>query len=208
METLIESTKEGGLPRAGGCEQLENDYPVASNPRGDPIAMLTSKMQEALNAQLNAEYYSSYLYLSMSAYCESIDLKGVAHWFLIQGQEEMAHVMKLFNYIVDRKGEVRLQAIDGPPTKWDSPLAVFEAALAHEQHVTERINKLTELALAEHDHATWTLLQWFISEQVEEEASLDVIVEQLKLAAGAPAALFLLDRELGTRTLTPAPSGG
>ncbi len=169
--------------------------------------MLTSKMQEALNAQLNGEYYSSYLYLSMSAYGESIDLKGFAHWFLIQTQEEMTHAMKLFNYIVDRKGEVRLRAIDGPPTKWDSALAVFEDALAHEQHVTERINQLTDLALAEHDHATWTLLQWFISEQVEEEASLDVIVQQLKLAAGTPAALFMLDRELGARTLAPAAGG-
>jgi len=169
--------------------------------------MLSSKMHEALNAQINAEYYSSYLYLSMAAHCESINLKGFGHWFRIQSQEEMVHVMKFFTYVLDRKGEVELRAIAAPPTRWDSPLAVFEAALAHEQHVTSLINKLAELAWTEHDHATSTLLQWFINEQVEEEASADLVVQQLKLAAGAPAALFMIDRELGARTLAPAAGG-
>jgi len=166
--------------------------------------MLSKKMQEALNAQINAEYYSSYLYLSMAAYCESSNLKGFGHWFQIQGQEEMVHVMKFFNYVLDRKGAVKLNAIEGPPAKWESPQAVFEAALSHEQHVTSLIHKLAELAAAENDHATATLLQWFINEQVEEEAAADAIVEQLKLAGGTPAAMFMIDRELATRTLAPA----
>jgi len=168
--------------------------------------MLSKKMQEALNAQINAEYYSSYLYLSMAAYCESINLKGFAHWFEIQAQEEMVHVMKFFRYVLDRKGTVELKAIAGPVTKWESALAVFQAALAHEQHVTSLINKLAEVAAAENDHATATLLQWFITEQVEEEASADAICEQLKLADGTAAALFMIDRELGARVFTP-PAG-
>lgn len=163
--------------------------------------MLTAKMQEALNAQINAEYYSSYLYLSMAAYCDSINLKGFAHWFEIQSQEEMVHVMKFFHHVIDRKGTVELRPIEGPPKTWDSALAVFEAAYKHEQHVTSLINKLMGMALADNDHATSTLLQWFISEQVEEEATVDAIVQQLKLADGAPAALFMLDRELGARVL-------
>jgi ferritin len=169
--------------------------------------MLSQKMQDALNAQINAEYYSSYLYLSMAAYCEEINLKGFAHWFEIQGQEEMVHVMRFYRYVIDRKGMVALKAIQAPPTKWDSPLAAFEAALTHEQHVTSLINNLMDVAQSEHDNATATLLQWFINEQVEEEAAADQIVQQLKLADGAAAALFMIDRELGARVLTtPAPA--
>jgi ferritin len=168
--------------------------------------MLSQKMQEALNAQINAEYYSSYLYLSMSAWCQEANLKGCAHWFLIQSQEEMGHVLKLFNYVVDRKGRVRLGAIEAPPGQWESALGVFEAAAAHEQHVTDLINQLVQTAVTENDFATHTLLEWFITEQVEEEATVDAIVQQLKLADGTPAALFLVDRELGARTL--AASGG
>jgi ferritin len=166
--------------------------------------MLSKKMQDALNGQINAEYFSSYLYLSMAAYCERIDLKGFGHWFRIQAQEEMVHVMKFFDYVLNRGGEVTLTAIEGPSASWASPLAVFEAALAHEQHITSRIGKLVDLALAESDHATNALLQWFVNEQVEEEASADVIVHQLKLAADTPAALFMIDRELGQRTLGAA----
>ncbi len=165
--------------------------------------MLSKKMLEALNDQINAEYYSSYLYLSMAAHCERLNLKGFGNWFRVQAQEEMVHVMKFFDYVLDRGGEVKLKAIEGPATSWASPLAAFEAALAHEQHITARINKLVDLAIAESDHATNTLLQWFVSEQVEEEASADAIVQQLKLAADAPAALFMIDRELGQRVFTP-----
>lgn len=169
--------------------------------------MLSQKMQDALNAQINAEYYSSYLYLSMAAYCEHVNFKGFANWFRIQSQEEMVHVTKFFDYVNDRRGRVELKAIDGPPTTWDSPLAAFEAAGKHEQHVTGLINRLSSLAISENDHASHGLLEWFVNEQVEEEATVDQIVAQLKLAEGAPAALFMLDRELAQRTLAPAPGG-
>jgi ferritin len=161
-------------------------------------------MQDALNAQINAEYYSSYLYLSMAAHAESLSLKGFAHWFRIQVQEEMMHAMKFFDYVVNRRGVVKLATIECPPTTWDSPAAMFEATLKHEQMVTDRINKLADLAIAEHDHATHTLLEWFISEQVEEESVADNIVEQFKLTKGSADSLYLIDRELGTRTLSTA----
>ncbi len=170
--------------------------------------MLSKPMLSALNDQINAEYYSSYLYLSMAAYCEEIALKGFAHWFRIQSQEEMVHVMKFFDYVVDRKGRVELMPIEGPPTAWDSPLAVFEASLKHEQYVTSRIHKLAEQAITDHDHATHTLLEWFLTEQVEEEATVDQIVSQLKMVKDAPAGLFLMDRELAQRTLAPAGGAG
>jgi ferritin len=160
-------------------------------------------MQEALNSQINAEYYSSYLYLSMAAHCEAASLKGFGNWMRVQAQEEMFHAMKFFDFVLDRGGRVELGPIDGPPTKWESAVDVFEATLAHEQHVTALINKLVDLAIAESDHATHTLLQWFVTEQVEEEASADEILQQLKLVGDAAHGLFMLDRELGQRTFTP-----
>ena len=168
--------------------------------------MLKKKMLDALNDQINAEYYSSYLYLSMAAWSESVNLKGLANWFKVQALEEMVHVMKFFAFVLDRKGEVELKPIEGPPTKWASPVAAFEATLSHEQYITSRINNLVDLALAESDHATNTLLQWFVNEQVEEEASADQMLSQLKLAGDTPAALFMIDRELGARVFTP-PAG-
>jgi ferritin len=170
--------------------------------------MLSKKMQDALNAQINAEYYSAYLYLSMAAWCEENNLKGFGNWFRVQNQEEMVHVMKFFGYVIDRKGTVELKAIQGPPVAWKSPTEVFQASLAHEQHVSDLINKLVDLARDEHDHSTYNFLQWFVTEQVEEEANADGVLEQLKLAADAPAALFMLDRELGTRVFTPPPAAG
>jgi len=169
--------------------------------------MLSKTMQDALNDQINAEYYSSYLYLSMAAWADSANLKGFANWFRVQVQEEMVHVMKFFQYVLDRRGVVKLAAIAGPPTQWASPLAAFEATLAHEQHVTGRINKLADLAIKENDHASHAILEWFVDEQVEEEATADLILQQLKLAGDAPAALFILDRELGARTFTPPAAG-
>jgi len=165
--------------------------------------MLSQKMQEALNSQINAEYYSSYLYLSMAAHCEAASLKGFGNWFRVQALEEMTHVMKFFDYVLDRGGRVELAPIDGPQTKWDSPVDIFEATLAHERHVTGLINKLVDLAIAESDHATNTLLQWFVTEQVEEESTADEILQQLKLLGDAAHGLFMLDRELGQRTFTP-----
>jgi ferritin len=170
--------------------------------------MLSKKIQEALNAQINAEYYSSYLYLSMAAYCDSMNLKGMGHWFEVQGSEEMIHVMKFFRFVLDRKGTVELKAIQGPPTQWKSPLAAFEASAAHEAHVTGLINNLVALAQSENDFATVAFLQWFVNEQVEEEASVDAVVQQLKLADGTPAALFMIDRELGARVATAAADAG
>lgn len=165
--------------------------------------MLSAKMQAALNAQINAEYYSSYLYLSMAAYAESISLKGMASWFRVQAKEEMDHAMKFFEFVHNRRGQVELKPIEGPPTKWDSPLAVFEATLKHEQHVTALISKLASQAIEENDHASHTFLEWFITEQVEEEAAADQIVQQLRLIENAPGGLFLIDRELAQRTYAP-----
>ncbi len=163
--------------------------------------MLGNKVQEAFNEQLNAEYASSYLYLSMAAYAEAENLKGVAHWFRVQSQEELHHAMKIFEFVVDRGGRVLLTAIEAPATKWKSPLHLFEATLEHEQYVTKRIDKLVDLSIAENDHASHGFLQWFVNEQVEEEATVEEIIAQLKLVEGAPGGLFLLDRELAQRGL-------
>jgi len=165
--------------------------------------MIKKKMQEALNKQLNAEYYSSYLYLSMAAYFESMNLKGFANWMRIQTQEEMVHVMKFYDYLIERGGKVTLSPIEGPPIKWSSPLAAFENAYQHEQKVTGLINDLVNLAIAEQDHATNNFLQWFVSEQVEEEASADEVVQKLKLIGKDSGGLFMLDRELAQRVFTP-----
>jgi ferritin len=162
--------------------------------------MISKKMQNAINSQINAELYSSYLYLSMSADFSSKNLPGFANWMKIQAQEELGHAMKLYNFIEERLGRVTLKAIDAPATEWDSPLAAFEQALKHEQKVTGLINKLVDQAIAENDHATRGFLQWFVDEQVEEEASADAMVQQLKLMKGAPGGLYMLDKELGRRT--------
>jgi ferritin len=164
--------------------------------------MLSKQMQAALNDQLNAEIYSSYLYLSMSAYFQSFNLAGFANWMRIQVQEELMHATKFYDYINERGARVSLTSIAGPPTEWDSALAVFEFGHQHEQDVTSRINKLVNLAIEEKDHATNNFLQWFVSEQVEEEASFAEVKQQLKLMGDAPGGLFMIDRELGTRVFT------
>ena len=162
--------------------------------------MLTEKMQEALNGQLNAELYSSYLYLSMHAYFKSINLDGFANWMYFQAQEELTHSMKIYDFINQRGGRVKLLQVESPPNEWTSPLEIFEATLAHEQKVTGLINELVEKALAEHDHATNIFLQWFVSEQVEEEESVGGVLEQLKLMGEAKGGLFMIDRELTKRS--------
>lgn len=161
--------------------------------------MLSKKMLDALNDQINAELYSAYLYLSMSAWSESCNLKGFAKWFKVQWQEEVQHAMKFFDYIGDRRGQAQLKAIDNPPASWASPLAAFEATLEHEQSVTARIGKLVELAQADKDFATQNFLQWFVNEQVEEEAAADEIVQQLKMIGPSTGSLFYIDRHLGKR---------
>ncbi len=162
--------------------------------------MITKKMETALNEQINAEMYSAYLYLAMAAHFESENLSGFAKWMRVQTQEETAHAMKLFEYVGERGGKVTLKTIEAPPATWKSPLAAFEASYKHEQFITDRINKLTELAAEQKDHATEVFLQWYIKEQVEEEASVDKIVRTLKATNGAPGALYMIDRELGQRS--------
>ena len=162
--------------------------------------MLSEKMEQALNGQLNAEMYSGYLYLSMNAYFKSINLDGFANWMHYQAQEELAHAMKFYDFIISRGGRVKLAQVDAPPNTWDSPLAIFEATLEHEQKVTGLINDLVELALAEHDHASNIFLQWFVSEQVEEEENVGGVLEQLRLMGEAKGGLFMMDRELAKRS--------
>jgi len=161
--------------------------------------MLTEKMEKALNDQINEELYSSYLYLAMSAWFESQNLSGCAAWMGAQAREENGHAMKFFKFINERRGRVTLKGIKEPPKEWKSPLAAFEASLNHEQHITGRIDELMNLALAEKDHATAAVLQWFVSEQVEEEAHVDSIVQKLKMAEKAPGALLMMDHALGER---------
>ena len=166
--------------------------------------MLPEKMQKALKGQLNAELYSSYLYLSMNAYFKSVNLDGFANWMYYQAQEELEHAMKFYDFIIQRGGKVQFQQIEAPPGEWSSPLAVFEATLEHEQKVTGLINDLVDVAHEERDHATNIFLQWFVSEQVEEEENVGGVLEQLKLMGDANGGLFMIDRELAKRS----PSGG
>jgi ferritin len=168
--------------------------------------MINKKVEKAINEQINAEIFSAYLYLSMSAWFETQNLPGFATWMKVQFQEEMFHADKFYNYIHERGGKVILKAIDGPQTEWKSPLDVFENALAHEQKVTALINDLVALAEQEKDNATRISLEWFVTEQVEEEKSADDVIQQLKLVADAPGGMFLLDREMGQRTFTPPPA--
>jgi ferritin len=165
--------------------------------------MIGKKMETALNDQINAELYSAYLYLSMAAYFQAVNLPGFATWMRVQTQEEVMHAMKMYDYVNGRGGRVTLKAIAEPPAKWESPLAAFEAVYKHEQLVTGRINDLVDLAIKEKDHAANTFLQWFVNEQVEEETSADAVVQQLKMAEDAPGTLFMIDRELGQRVFTP-----
>ncbi len=169
--------------------------------------MITQKMEQALNGQLNAEFYSAYLYLSMAAYFESTDLPGFGNWMRIQFAEEQFHAMKLFNYIMERGGRATLKAIDAPPGEWKSPLDVFEDTLAHEQKVTGLINDLVYLARDERDNASEIFLQWYVTEQVEEEDNASTLIGQLKLIKDSPQALFLMDKDLSQRVFTPPVKG-
>lgn len=168
--------------------------------------MLSERMVQELNKQLNAELYSAYLYLAMAAYFHANNLDGFANWMMVQNQEETMHAMKFYHFINERGGRVQLDTIAKPEGEWTSPLDVFEATLRHEEKVTGLINHLVDVAIAERDHATNAFLQWFITEQVEEEAAADNIIQNLKLAGSNPQALLMLDRELGTRVFTPPPA--
>ena len=168
--------------------------------------MLSKKMEAALNEQLNKEIYSAYLYMSMSAYSTYIGLKGFANWFMVQYQEEMMHAMKFYDYINNKGGRVKLMAIDAPPTEFQSPLDMFDKTLKHEQFVTKRINDLVDLAIKEKDHATNIFLQWYVTEQIEEEANDSDIIAKLKLVGETGEGLFMLDKELAARVFVPPPA--
>ena len=161
--------------------------------------MLGQSVQDAVNTQINNELFSGYQYLSMSAHCESIGFPGFARWMRAQAEEELEHAMKFFDYIHDRGGKVMLQPIAQPQLGFGSPLALFETALAQEQKVTGMINELYRLSQQENDYASQTFLQWFVTEQVEEERNVGRVVEMLRMVDGNSSALLTLDRELGQR---------
>lgn len=161
--------------------------------------MISPKLQEAINKQINAELYSAYLYKSMEAYFKSVDLDGFANWMNVQFQEEQAHAFGFFNFMSDRGGDVVLTAIEGPKVKWKNAIEIFEDTLAHEQVVTSLINNLVTLAHEERDYASVNFFQWYVKEQVEEEANATKILHQLKLVSGEGQAVLMLDRELQAR---------
>jgi ferritin len=164
--------------------------------------MLNKKMEQSLNEQMNREMYSAYLYLSMSAHCTNKGLKGFANWFMVQFHEEMFHAMKFYEYINLQGGRAILKAISQPPSSFESPLEMFSKTLEHEQFITKSINELMELAIAEKDHATQIILQWYVTEQVEEESNDNEIISQLRIIKDDPQGIMLLDRELAGRITT------
>lgn len=171
--------------------------------------MLSDKMLKELNDQITREFHSAYLYMAMSAYCESENLPGFANWMRLQAQEESCHALIFFNYVCERGGKVVLGEIKAPPATFKSILDVFEKTLAHEQYITASINDLMGLALKEFDHATRVMLQWFVTEQVEEEANAGQILARLQRLKGSGNGLLMMDRTLGSRTFSvPSPLAG
>ncbi|MEN3014082.1 MAG: ferritin [Endomicrobiia bacterium] len=160
---------------------------------------LSKTIQKELNLQLNRELYSAYLYLSMAAYFDSVALKGFSHWLKLQAKEETNHAMKFFDFILERNGEVELEPIDKPKTSWNFPVEAFRDVYEHEQKVTGYINKILEAAIKENDYATQNFLQWFVSEQVEEEAQSFEILQKLEKCGTSIGSLFVLDHHLGKR---------
>jgi ferritin len=165
--------------------------------------MISKKLQDALNDQINKEVFSEYLYLSMAAYAHSNDMDGIANFFQVQAQEEHFHAMKIFNFIIDRDGKVELKAIDAPKVDFSSFIDVFEETLKHEQYVSKTINDLADLAIKENDHAVVSFLKWYIDEQVEEEANASKILNRVKIVEGKGQGLLMIDTELASRTFSP-----
>jgi len=165
--------------------------------------MLNKKLEEALNAQINAEFWSAYLYLSMSADCASKGYGGMANWFNVQFKEEQDHAMKIFNFVISRGGKVNLRPIDKVTQSWKSPLAAFKDTLKHEIVVTKMINDLYALATEEKDYATQSMLQWFVDEQVEEEETAQAYIDALTMIGENGFGIYQFDKELATRTYTP-----
>lgn len=170
--------------------------------------MLNKRMEERLNEQIRHELQSAYIYFGMAAYFEAISLKGFANWMTVQAQEELTHAYRIFNYINDRSGRAVMKPLEAPPIEWASPLAAVKNAYDHECKVSASINECVSLAFEEKDHMSYTFLQWFVSEQVEEEANADDVVQKLKLIGDNPSGLFLLDNELSKRTFAAEPGGG
>ncbi len=166
--------------------------------------MISAKMQDALNEQVNKEFYSAYMYLAMSAYCNTSGLPGFANWMRMQYEEEILHVTKMYDYILDQGGVVKLKAIEQPPVEYGSPLEIFEKTLEHERFVTRLINSLMELAVDEKDFATQTFLQWYVTEQVEEESNVNDILAPLRMVGEDKGGLMMIDQQLGGRA-APAP---
>jgi len=165
--------------------------------------MVSEKIQEAFNDQINKELFSEYFYLSMASYFASQGLDGFENFFLIQVEEERFHAMKMYKFLNERSGRVYLREIKAPRTNFSSPLEIFELAYKHEQFVSKSINELMDIAMAESDHATKSFLTWFVDEQVEEEASMETILNKLKLIDGKGYGMLMLDKELATRTFNP-----
>jgi len=162
--------------------------------------MISANVQKALNSQINEELFSSYLYLSMSAHFEAKNLNGFANWFKIQSQEEYDHAMKIYNFVLQKGGKVTLKEIGAPKIDWKSISEVFNDTLKHEQKITGLINKLVEVAMTEKDFATNTFLQWFVTEQVEEEANVEEIIQKIEMIGDNKSGLYMLDNELGSRS--------
>lgn len=165
--------------------------------------MISKKMQDALNEQVNKEFFSAYMYLAMSGYCNTLGLPGFAHWMRMQYEEEIMHVTKMYDYIQNQGGEVHLMAIEQPEKEYGSPLNIFEETLKHEQYVTSLIHRLMDLAVEERDYATQTFLQWYVTEQVEEESNVNDIVSPLRMVGEDKGGLMMIDQQLGGR---PAPT--
>jgi len=162
--------------------------------------MISKDLQKALIEQLNKEYHSAYIYLGMSAYCSKEGFNGAANWFLIQYQEEVAHGMKMFKYLEDQDVSIKLPAIEEVKVEYKSLLDVFKKSLAHEQYMTKNLNNLSDLAMKDKDHATYSLLQWYVTEQVEEESTVGEIIDHIKLVGENGYGLYTIDKELASRT--------
>ncbi|BEP27715.1 ferritin [Helicovermis profundi] len=165
--------------------------------------MINKKLEEAFNKQINAEFYSAYLYLSMAAYLSKENFEGFASWMKVQFEEEQFHAFKMYDYLLERGGEVKLELIEKPQTEWNGIIDVFDATLKHERHVSALINKLADVADEVKDRASLSYLQWFIDEQVEEESNAETILKQLEFVEGKGHGVLMLDRELGSRVFTP-----
>ena len=164
---------------------------------------MNEKIEKMINDQMNFEFYSAYIYKAMGAYCDSIDLPGFANWLNVQFDEEKFHSEKMYNFLLERRGRPFYTQVDAPPKDWDSVKAVFEHAFEHEQIVTGRINKIMTAAIEAHDHATVSFLNWYVDEQVEEEANVDAIIKRLGMIKGSGEGLFMMDKDLAARTFTP-----